>query len=124
LKQKKKAAAGSRPLMPLILILLGALLITGVLVWQAMRSRSTAQNPPPTATQAAQAGLPFPEVSRIAPQDAKQALDEQTALFLDVRDAGSYSKGHIPGAINLPVDEIEARASELDPNQWIITYCT
>jgi rhodanese-related sulfurtransferase len=31
---------------------------------------------------------------------------------------------HIPGSLSIPLAEIETRLSELDPNQWIITYCT
>jgi rhodanese-related sulfurtransferase len=36
-----------------------------------------------------------------------------------------YAAGHIPGAINLAVSEIQSRASELlpDRNREIIVYC-
>jgi len=55
---------------------------------------------------------------------AKTAYDQKTAIFVDVRGASSYAAKHIAGAINIPVDQIEERSKELDPNQWIITYCT
>ena len=46
------------------------------------------------------------------------------AVFIDARDPLSYQGGHIPGALNIPVDQIESYFKDLDPKQWIITYCT
>ncbi|MBL8049597.1 MAG: rhodanese-like domain-containing protein [Anaerolineales bacterium] len=63
-------------------------------------------------------------VPRVSIDEAKSALDLGTAILLDVRSAEDYQMEHITGAINIPLAEIETRISELDPNQWIITYCT
>jgi 3-mercaptopyruvate sulfurtransferase SseA len=63
-------------------------------------------------------------VVRVSLADAKSAFDAKTAVFLDVRDTGSYAEAHIPGALNIPLNELEARLGELDPNAWIIPYCT
>jgi rhodanese-related sulfurtransferase len=41
-----------------------------------------------------------------------------------VRAQASYESQHIPGALNIPLPEIEARLGELDKAEWIITYCT
>ena len=64
------------------------------------------------------------EVPRISLEEAKSALDAKTAVFLDVRGAGSYAASHVPGALSIPLNELEGRLAELDPEQWIITYCT
>ena len=64
------------------------------------------------------------EVVHLSLEEAKVAYDSDTALFLDVRSSGSYASSHIPGATSLPLAELESRMGELDPNQWIITYCT
>ena len=61
---------------------------------------------------------------RLSLEDAKVAFDDGSALFLDVRSESSYMASHIPGAVSIPLAEIEPRIAELDPNQWIITYCT
>jgi len=83
------------------------------------------QNAPATPTPAA----PFeeetyPEIPRVSLEDAKAALDAGSAIFVDVRSAEAYQGGHIAGAINIPLAELEARLGELDQAQWIITYCT
>ena len=64
------------------------------------------------------------EVQRVTLEESKAAFDNSEAIFLDVRSAGSYAAGHIPGALSIPLAELEGRIGELDPNQWIITYCT
>ena len=64
------------------------------------------------------------EVSRIGIEESKVAYDNGEAIFLDVRNQDSYATGHIPGALSIPLNELEARIEELDRNQWIITYCT
>ena len=68
--------------------------------------------------------IPYPEISRVSLTDAKAALDNGTAILLDVRSAEAFAGQHIAGAINIPTAEIEARLGELDPNAWIIPYCT
>lgn len=42
---------------------------------------------------------------------------------LDVRPADEFGMGHVPGAVNIPLDELEARLAELDPGQEIVAYC-
>lgn len=42
---------------------------------------------------------------------------------LDVRPPDEYAAGHIPGAISMPVDEIERRVAELPADGEIVAYC-
>jgi rhodanese-related sulfurtransferase len=51
-------------------------------------------------------------------------MDLKQAIFIDTRGEPYFSQGHIPGAIPLTDEEVATRQSELDPNAWIITYCT
>lgn len=44
-------------------------------------------------------------------------------ILVDVRTQLEYDNGHIEGAINIPVDELRDRLSELDPNKTIVEYC-
>lgn len=49
-------------------------------------------------------------------------LSSETIL-IDVRTADEYSLGSIPGAINIPVDELRSRLSELPKNRPIVVTC-
>ncbi|MDO8840208.1 MAG: metalloregulator ArsR/SmtB family transcription factor [Parvibaculum sp.] len=42
---------------------------------------------------------------------------------LDVRPADEFATGHLPGAINVQLGELEQRLSGLDPGQEIVAYC-
>lgn len=42
---------------------------------------------------------------------------------LDVRPPEEFAAGHLPGAINIPLNELEARLGELRPDQEIVAYC-
>jgi rhodanese-related sulfurtransferase len=44
-------------------------------------------------------------------------------VLLDVRSSVEYAIGHLDGAVNIPVDELGARTSELDPDAEIVVYC-
>lgn len=64
------------------------------------------------------------EIPRVGLEESKAAFDTMDATFIDVRSESSYAASHIPGALSIPLAEFEAHIGELDPNQWIITYCT
>ena len=55
----------------------------------------------------------------------KMMKDEKNYIILDVRRPDEYAKGHIPGAINVPNEEIgTAEIAELpDKSQLILVYC-
>jgi NADPH-dependent 2,4-dienoyl-CoA reductase/sulfur reductase-like enzyme/rhodanese-related sulfurtransferase len=44
-------------------------------------------------------------------------------LLLDVRTPEEFKDGHIPGAVNLPVDELRGRLAELPRDKTILAYC-
>ena len=55
--------------------------------------------------------------------EAKRLVAEGARL-LDVRTPGEFAGGHIPGAILIPVQEIERRVNELEPkDKPIVVYC-
>jgi rhodanese-related sulfurtransferase len=51
------------------------------------------------------------------------ALKREGAQLVDVRSAGEYAGGHVPGTLNIPLQEIDARAKELDPSRWVVVAC-
>jgi hypothetical protein len=67
---------------------------------------------------------PYPQVERINLTQAKEAHDSNSAVFVDVRDPAYYQTSHIPGALSVPLSDIEMGFVDLDPHDWIILYCT
>ena len=43
--------------------------------------------------------------------------------WIDVRSPGEFAAGHIPGAVNIPMDQIEARVDDLLPAAEIVLVC-
>ncbi len=42
---------------------------------------------------------------------------------LDVRPKDEFEMDHLPGAVNIPLEELESRLSEVNPAQEVIAYC-
>jgi NADPH-dependent 2,4-dienoyl-CoA reductase/sulfur reductase-like enzyme/rhodanese-related sulfurtransferase len=51
------------------------------------------------------------------------ASTERMPLLVDVRTPEEFAAGFIPGAINIPVDDLRARLSELPRDRDIVAYC-
>ena len=45
------------------------------------------------------------------------------AQLVDVRSSSEFASGHIPGAVNIPMNEIEARLDDLHPGLPIVLIC-
>ncbi len=45
------------------------------------------------------------------------------AMVIDVRPPAEYDAGHIPGAVNIPLESLPQRLSELPRDQEIVAYC-
>lgn len=67
------------------------------------------------------------EYQRITAEEAKVMMDEQkNEIVLDVREQDEYEKGHIPGAILLPVgmiDEDTAMGTIPGQDTTVLVYC-
>jgi ArsR family transcriptional regulator len=44
-------------------------------------------------------------------------------VLVDVRPEPEYRAGHIPGALSIPVEELEAKLATLPPGQEVVAYC-
>ena len=55
---------------------------------------------------------------QITQEEAKEMMDSQEVIILDVREQGEYDSGHIPGAVLLPVGTVdETTAAEVIPEK-------
>lgn len=43
--------------------------------------------------------------------------------LIDVRSANEYAIGHIPGAINIPLEQVESRTGDLAKNRLVVLTC-
>ena len=66
------------------------------------------------------------EYQQITQEEAKEMMDTQEVIILDVREQDEYDSGHIPGAVLLPVGSIdETTAVEVIPEKdsTVLVYC-
>ena len=63
---------------------------------------------------------------QITQEEAKEMMDTQEVIILDVREQDEYDSGHIPGAVLLPVGTIDKDpAAEVIPetDSTVLVYC-
>lgn len=72
----------------------------------------------------------LPDLPRISVEKLKKMIDENAeVVIVDTRDGGSYSSGHIKGAINIPYDvtsdpmQRQMMLIALPMDKMIVTYC-
>ena len=75
-----------------------------------------------TYTDAENSNDPVPNITAY---DLKVEIEKlKQVIILDVDDREKFATGHIPGAKNIPLDELEARASNEIPTSYrVVAYC-
>lgn len=59
----------------------------------------------------------------VADLNQQRRLPGEGIQCVDVRSASEYASGHIPGAVNIPLEQIEARLADTDPGLPIVLIC-
>jgi len=109
----------NNPILQLLMIGIGIIfLFTAILLGNQTRSQTPKPRPLLSEEES------FPEVTRVSLEEALMANNTGSAVFIDVRDRSAYEETHIPGSLSFPLAKLESQLKELDPNSWIITYCT
>jgi len=67
----------------------------------------------------------MPVVAQLRPAEAYALIQAGRVLVLDVREKEAYDKDHLPGAISVPIGELDARIGEFEADKAdeIIIYC-
>ena len=102
---------------------LAALLVAGALS-VAFTTIATAGEPAATAP----ASAPAAAAVAVAPMSPEALLEHQSRhpdhLFvLDVRTPQEYAEGHVPGAVNVPYDQLASRLAEVPKDKDVVLYC-
>ncbi len=54
---------------------------------------------------------------------AEQLIAESGHFIVDVRSPQEFGESHIPGAVNIPIEELRNRLNEIPRNCHVVTYC-
>ena len=84
--------------------------------------------------QVAQRHRPHTDIARrayLGPEDTEavdtdellRRLGDGDTLVLDVRPGSEYAAGHLPGAVNIPLEELADRLAELPRDLEVVAYC-
>ena len=64
------------------------------------------------------------EPGLVTPEEGKTLVQQKKDLFiLDVRNPNEYVVAHYPGAVNIPVSDLEARIAEVPTDRPVLVYC-
>jgi rhodanese-related sulfurtransferase len=64
-----------------------------------------------------EAAVPEEQVAGLPPEF------DGSAVLLDVREDDEWQRGHAPGAQHIPMGEVPARISEIDPEKPLYVVC-
>jgi ArsR family transcriptional regulator len=63
------------------------------------------------------------ELEPVSRAELRDRLKAGTATVLDVRPEDEFRQGHLPGALNIPLAQLERRLAELPGDKEIVAYC-
>ncbi len=109
-------------------LVVAAVLLT--LAGASLADSPPATKPPPVATPVAAAPASAavkPTVGSMTADEllARQRANDASLVALDVRTPEEYAEGHVPGAVNVPHDQVGARLGELQSlkDKDVVVYC-
>lgn len=59
----------------------------------------------------------------VGAEELMQRLQDENVVILDVRPEEEYQAGHIPGALSIPVEQLEVRLRDIPRDLEVIAYC-
>ena len=63
------------------------------------------------------------EIPQIEIHQAKERLDQDQAVFVDIRDPASYRAAHIRGALHLHDGNVQEFVQNTDKDKPVVVYC-
>jgi DNA-binding transcriptional ArsR family regulator len=85
--------------------------------------RRVAQSHRPHTELARRAYLGPEDTAAVDTDELLRRLASGDVVILDVRPGAEFAAGHLPGAINVPLEELAGRIGELPRDHEIVAYC-
>jgi len=85
--------------------------------------RAIAARHRPRTDRARQAYLGPADTEAISRDELLTRARTGDVVVLDVRPDAEYAAGHLPGALNIPLQELADRLDELPPDSEVVAYC-
>ena len=85
--------------------------------------QQVARNHQAAAAHARDAYLGPADTEYLTREELLDRVRSGAATVIDVRPAEEYAAGHIPGALSLPLEELESRLADLPADAEIVAYC-
>lgn len=63
------------------------------------------------------------ELEPVAPKELLERARKGLVTVLDLRPREEFEAGHLPGAVNIPMNELEKRVGELPRRKEVVAYC-
>ncbi len=63
------------------------------------------------------------EMEAVSRKDLVRRIKDGSVTLLDVRPRDEFALGHLPGAVNIPLKELEKRLAELPKRREVVAYC-
>lgn len=63
-------------------------------------------------------------IKEVGPEEARRLIAETSGLqVVDVREGWEYERGHVPGAVHIPLGEFADRTDELESERPVLCVC-
>ena len=117
--------------MRILTLMAVAITLTAALAEAQYRTPTTQQPLPPTAAPSnagplettSTGGDELATARRMTRDQAMRLVKQKKAVYVDVRSKESFDEGHLPGAISLPLSQLQSRYKDLPVKKLLITYC-
>lgn len=125
--RREPASAPSKlPIAIGVLAAIGVLLILAGFLLDGDGTEGVVELPAVPETAQPENELPFPDIPRLALDEAAALGTADEVVFVDVRERTDYAEAHIPDALSVPLGEtaLDPAYQELPEDATIVTYCT
>ncbi|CCO07934.1 rhodanese-like domain-containing protein [Desulforamulus hydrothermalis] len=100
------------------------LAIVSLLLFSFNQLHGSLRLPLAAPTVGATAGKQKVAYHNISAQELKQWINSgKDMLLIDVREPSEFQEGYLPGAVNIPLGQLENRLQEISKDKDVVLYC-